>query len=94
LVEPRLHGAKAVGEGVVRFGEVGWARNIFSPLALRPGDSWKRQIVSLWQRADLRSAGHREKFANLFQQWHPTNITCRVDQVSVVDNGCELSHEI
>ena len=79
---------------MVRFGEVGWARNIFSPLALRHEDSWKRQIVSLWQRADLRSAGHREKFANLFPQWHPTNITCRGDQVSVVDNGWELSHEI
>ena len=27
-----------------------------------------------------------KKFADLFQQWHPTNITCTVDQVSVVGN--------
>ena len=27
-----------------------------------------------------------KKYADLFQQWHPTNITCTVDQVNAVDN--------
>jgi uncharacterized protein (TIGR02246 family) len=27
-----------------------------------------------------------KKFADLFQKWHPTNITCTVDQVSAVGN--------